>query len=633
MPSLRLAWLPVVALSLAWGAPASAATLEHGRYVAASGEVNHLTLTYADGWFHYSDPGVAIAATGPDCELTDPAGHAGRCRAEDVRLEQDPRTGRDFIPRPSAALGDGDDAADVRVQREEATRIGVAVEGGPGADVLTVAAPMAVVDGDRGQWESAPDDGADRIAVDAGVVQRNAQNVWEQISPTAAVRGGGGADEVTVTGAYNRIWGGDGDDVLTGDDLHPPPKNESCKAFMGSQCFTEVPGQNCWGSWGVRSDEIEGGDGDDRIYGRAGEDYLFGGAGRDVVEGGGHCDTVAGDHATFGGDGLYVEGESTGGDADALDGGDEVDRMFGGPGDDRVAGGEGFDRLSGGSGADTVDGGGGVDHVRYDDRTGPVVVTLDLVADDGEAGERDRIGPDVEEIFGTTAADRIEGNLGDNLLIGNDGDDVIVGGGGSDVIAGQGGSDRIHALEGEPATPHQPLPFPVIPGFSSYYDDSVACDEDRPSTPPAPSYPVYDPGPHGEADVVVADATDGTGRAGAPFYGCEVVLHSAEPVPLDPETTTGVPVPAYCDAGLKGSLCRASAALVAPASGGSLRASRFKPPKQWQRLGKRSYRAKLGGKRKRVKVPVSRSAVRKARGGKRVKAYVAYRYAKPKTKR
>jgi Ca2+-binding RTX toxin-like protein len=404
---------------------------------------------------------------------------------------------------------------------------------------------------------------------------------------------------------------------------------------MGSQCYTEIPGQNCSGGWGVRSDEIEGGPGNDRIYGRSGEDYLFGGDGRDVVEGGAHCDTVAGDDARFGGDGLYVPDESTGGDADALDGGDEADRVFGGPGDDRVGGGEGFDRLSGGSGADTVDGGGGVDHVRYDDRPGPVVVTLDSAADDGEAGERDRIGPDVEEVFGTPAADRLEGNLGDNLLIGGDGDDVIVGGGGSDAITGQGGSDRIHALEDEPAVPHQPLPFPVIPGFSVYYDDTIACDEDR---PPAPNVPegvppppaMFDPGPHGPADILVADATDGVDHAGAPFYGCEVVLHSETPVTVDPEKTNSVPAPAYCDAGIRGSRCRATAVVLAPGSG-SVSAARFKPPKQWQKLGKRApYEAKLGAKRKRVKVPVSRAAARRARGGKRVKAYVAYRYAKPK---
>jgi hypothetical protein len=90
-----------------------------------------------------------------------------------------------------------------------------------------------------------------------------------------------------------------------------------------------------------------------------------------------------------------------------------------------------------------------------------------------------------------------------------------------------------------------------------------------------------------------------------------------------------VPTPAYCDAGLTGSTCRGTATVLA-ARPGRLTASRFKPPKSWRRLGKRSYEAKLGGKRRRVRVPISRAAARETSRGKRLRAYVAYRYRRPR---
>jgi hypothetical protein len=252
------------------------------------------------------------------------------------------------------------------------------------------------------------------------------------------------------------------------------------------------------------------------------------------------------------------------------------------------------------------------------------------VADVGEVGERDSLGPEVENVTGTPRADRLIGNAAENEFRAGDGDDVIVGGGGSDKIWGDGGSDRIHVLEGEPAVPHTPIPGVFVPGLTSWHDDAVYCDGERTPRPPAGfDYGWYDAGEPGISDTVVADPSDGPGQGGTPFVSCEVVLHSETPVIVDPEITTNVPTPAYCDAGITDSLCRATA-VVLTASRVKLSGARFKPPKAWQRLGKRSYEAKLGGKRRRVRVPVSRSAARRARGGKRVKAYVAYRYRKPK---
>jgi len=315
---------------------------------------------------------------------------------------------------------------------------------------------------------------------------------------------------------------------------------------------------------------------------------------------------------------------------DVLIGDDGPNVLLGYYGEDRIVAGGGDDVVDGQEDADALDGGEGVDSTGYGDRRGPIVATLDAVADDGEPGEGDRIGADVEEVQGTHSADRMVGSKADNEFRAGDGDDVLVGGGGADHLSGEGGSDQIHALEGEPAVQHNPLPGIPIPGLTSYYDDSVSCDDARTPSPPMPTtVELYDPGEPGTNDTVLADSTDGVATGGAtPFLGCEVVLHADKPVTVDPTTTTSVPVPAYCDAGQRDARCRATATVLVPGAG-QISGARFKPPKTWQRLGQRSYEAKFGAKRKRVKVPVSRSAARKARGGKRVKAYVAYRYRKP----
>jgi Ca2+-binding RTX toxin-like protein len=69
--------------------------------------------------------------------------------------------------------------------------------------------------------------------------------------------------------------------------------------------------------------------------------------------------------------------------------------MLGGSGDDKLTGGWANDTLDGGPGADVLKGGGGTDTVTYASRSAAVNVSLDGVANDGEAGEGDNAGTDV----------------------------------------------------------------------------------------------------------------------------------------------------------------------------------------------------------------------------------------------
>jgi len=150
---------------------------------------------------------------------------------------------------------------------------------------------------------------------------------------------------------------------------------------------------------------------------------------------------------------------------DTLIGGDLADQLYGGEGSDTLEGGLGNDIVDGeagsdvemggagndtfnqgaaANGADTLIGGTGVDLVSYSLRTAPLTVTLDSSGGaDGEAGENDSVGADVEQANGGSANDSLSGASGANTLRGKGGDDTLVGKGGKDVLDGGDGSDTL----------------------------------------------------------------------------------------------------------------------------------------------------------------------------------------------
>jgi Ca2+-binding RTX toxin-like protein len=144
---------------------------------------------------------------------------------------------------------------------------------------------------------------------------------------------------------------------------------------------------------------------------------------------------IAGAKAT-----VYGEG----GD-DYLRGNNESDDLHGGNGNDTLDGGDGFDRLFPEGGNDTLVGGAGVDSAWYTDYATAVTISLDGVANDGAAGERQNV--DVEYVFGGPAGDTLTGGNNADLLHGMQGDDVLEGGGGADSLYGHTGDDTIWALD------------------------------------------------------------------------------------------------------------------------------------------------------------------------------------------
>ena len=155
------------------------------------------------------------------------------------------------------------------------------------------------------------------------------------------------------------------------------------------------------------------------VNGGEGDDSITAGAGPDTLQGGGGQDTLIGDGGT---------GGAT-----------SHDTLDGGPGNDTLRGGAGRDELRGGAGSDEA---------YYLERAAGVTISLNGVADDGEAGESDNVFADVEELQGGQGADTLVGNGEANILNGEAGADSLTGGGGVDTFRGGAGADHLFTRDG-----------------------------------------------------------------------------------------------------------------------------------------------------------------------------------------
>jgi Ca2+-binding RTX toxin-like protein len=219
------------------------------------------------------------------------------------------------------------------------------------------------------------------------------------------------------------------------------------------------------------NDTMFGNGGSDTLIGNAGDDTLEGGDGDDNLQGGDGVDTasyatasswvlvqlaVTGSQNTLGAGSDTLSGieNITGsafndflngdGGANLLNGGAGNDALSGSMGVDTLIGGDGDDTLNGGWQGDTLNGGDGADTASYDGAVAGVVVDLATPAHNtGEAAGDTFVS--VENITGSTFADTISGDGGNNVLNGSLGDDTLEGRAGDDVLYGGDGNDTLIA--------------------------------------------------------------------------------------------------------------------------------------------------------------------------------------------
>ena len=327
------------------------------------------------------------------------------------------------------------------------------INGGAGDDVIAGNAGADVLGGDAGNdtfSEGSASNGGDTFTGGAGTdtVDYSLRSVAVVVTIGAGVTNDGEALEADdVTGSVEVVSGGSAADTLTGD-----ANNNTLNGNGGN-------------------DILDGGDGDDTVDGGLGDDTfnegsasngadtIICGGGVDLVNYGSRTNALTVTMATGANDGeaAGAEGDDVRSDCDNLTGGSGNDTITGNALANTITGGAGNDILDGGAGndifpqgaasdgGDTITGGLGNDLVDYSGRSNAITVTMgDTTANDGEGGEADNIGSDVEWLDGSAGINTITGNDLDNIINGGAAADVISGGIGNDVIFGAGAVDTLN---------------------------------------------------------------------------------------------------------------------------------------------------------------------------------------------
>ena len=332
------------------------------------------------------------------------------------------------------------------------------LDGGAGADTLnggngsdwvgyTLSSGAVTVDISDPGLDGGPDDG-----------------VGDQLSELENIRGSAFDDILTGNNVPNEIDGGAGADTIDGgsdqdvvsyagrttpvvvnlNDANPDGGAEdgagdtltSIEGARGGSANDTLTGD-------AGANTLDGGAGDDLLNGLTGADYLVGGTGFDTVDYSDRSVSIVANLDGVGGDGASGENDRIETDVEAINGGSGADVLGGNNGANTLNGGAGDDVLAGALGADVLIGGEGVDSVSYVTRTADLTVTLDGVADDGESGEGDNVGVDIENVTGGLGDDTITGSAAANTLLGGPGDDVLDGAAGADLLSGGIGIDTV----------------------------------------------------------------------------------------------------------------------------------------------------------------------------------------------
>ncbi|MDQ3216734.1 MAG: hypothetical protein M3Q18_02540, partial [Actinomycetota bacterium] len=270
----------------------------------------------------------------------------------------------------------------------------------------------------------------------------------------------------TAAGGNDLVEGGAGDDDLdggTGEDFLSflnsavgvnADLNDGTSTGNGTDSITGFG--NVFGS--SFADTIDGDGGDNLIIGREGNDVIAGFVGSDFLDGGSGEDLL--DHQLRSGPGPVTvdlgAGTVTGMGSDTIvdfesvndtesadtirdDGASRTFILLAG-GDDTVTAAGGNDLVEGGAGDDDLDGGTGEDFLSF--LNSPAGINADLGAGTSTGNGTDSV-TGFGNVFGSSYADTIDGDAGDNLLLGLDGDDVISGFVGRDFLDGGAGIDSL----------------------------------------------------------------------------------------------------------------------------------------------------------------------------------------------
>ena len=285
------------------------------------------------------------------------------------------------------------------------------------------------------------------------------------------VDGGGGNDQITITGAAATARGGEGmdqfvvhsgDNVIDGTETGPwvdtvDYGDNSRRVVVNLVTGTAI---NFQFGGGVGHDAlidieiVHGSAGNDRLIGgnplNDSLEAFRGGDGIDTIDGGSGHDVLEADNA-LAGFGVEVDlhlnrARDTFGNWDVVR---HIEDVLGTEYDDVMIGNAADNTFYAAVADDQIDGRGGFDRVSYAGTFGPGFAGISL---DLRAGTVTGLGTtslaDIEAATGTDLTDRLAGKGGKNALSGRAGDDWINGRDGDDSLSGDGGDDTLVGGQG-----------------------------------------------------------------------------------------------------------------------------------------------------------------------------------------
>ncbi|OBZ94032.1 protease [Pararhizobium polonicum] len=142
-----------------------------------------------------------------------------------------------------------------------------------------------------------------------------------------------------------------------------------------------------------------------------------------------------------------IEDVKAGSGNDRITGNEVANALYGNGGNDTLNGEAGNDTLVGGAGADKLNGGSGTDAASYAGATKGVVASLVTPSANTNDAKGDSYSS-IENLTGSSHADKLYGNTGANTLSGGGGNDLLSAGAGNDKLFGGAGADDLYGGSG-----------------------------------------------------------------------------------------------------------------------------------------------------------------------------------------
>ncbi len=271
--------------------------------------------------------------------------------------------------------------------------------------------------------------------------------------PAADQTGTGGADTLTAGAGASTVSGGAGDDHINGGAgsavLYGNTGNDTITLFSYTGGSTVYGGQgddHVDASGSTQANFISGDLGNDSITLGSGADTAYGGVGNDsIIAGSGHDQL----YGNAGNDQITIGAANTGSTVYAGQGDDHIDAsgsthanfISGDLGNDSITLGSGADTAYAGDGNDSIVAGSGHDQLYGNAGNDLITLGASNAGSTVYAGQ----GNDHIDASGSTHANYLSGDVGNDVILGGTSTDTIHGGVGSDTIqSAAGATEQIH---------------------------------------------------------------------------------------------------------------------------------------------------------------------------------------------